>query len=232
VGSRGSQRSRGAAAVLSRSAGPVLVLRVEGSDTESEAITRAATTLAAGGLVIYPTDTLYALGCAAADGAACTRVRAAKGRDENKPLPLVAADEDAVRGLVEGWSRGASRLAARFWPGPLTLVLRAGAGLPRAVTLGAGTVAVRVPGLALTRALCRAAGPLVSTSANRSGEKAPETCQEAVASVGDRALLALDGGPGRDLPSTIVDASGLEPRLLRAGAVPWDDVLAAWHAVG
>jgi L-threonylcarbamoyladenylate synthase len=232
VGSRRSQRSRGAAAVLSRSAGPLQVLRVERTDAGGEAITRAAAALLAGGLVIYPTDTLYALGCVASDGAACTRVREAKGRDEGKPLPLVAADEDAVRGLVEGFSTGASRLARRFWPGPLTLVLRAGAGLPPAVTLGTGTVAVRVPGLALTRALCRAAGPLVSTSANRAGGKGPETCQEAVTSVGDHALLALDGGPGRGVPSTIVDASGLEPRLLRAGAVGWEDVLAAWHAAG
>jgi L-threonylcarbamoyladenylate synthase len=138
----------------------------------------------------------------------------------------VAGDVDQARGLASAWPEDAARLAARFWPGPLTLVLAARPGLPAAVTAGTGTIAVRVPASPLARALCASAGgALVSTSANRSGGRAPLTCAEAVAEVGSWAALALDGGPGRALPSTIVDPGGEGPRLLREGAVAWADVL-------
>ena len=131
------------------------------------ALERAVAELRAGRLLIYPTDTLYAFGGAALTPGVAERVRAAKGRDEGKPLPLVAADEEQARALASDWNQAAALLAASFWPGPLTLVLRVSPSVPAAVTSGAPGVAVRVPGLALTRALCRGAGPLVSTSANR-----------------------------------------------------------------
>lgn len=199
-------------------------MAVRGDQADPAAVARAAAALASGGLLIYPTDTLYALGGRVADAAAGAAVRMAKGRDDAKPLPVVAADEVQVRALCAAWPEAARRAAARFWPGPLTFVLKAAPSIPAAVTAGTGTVAVRVPALALTRALCAAAGPLVATSANRSGEPPPTSCAEAVRQVGPAALLALDAGPGRSLASTIVDLSAAEPRLLRAGAVPWDDV--------
>src|SRR6185436_3466171 len=102
------------------------------------------------------------------------------------------------------------------WPGPLTMVLRASAAVPEDVTSGTGTVAVRVPARRLTRALC-AEGPLVSTSANLAGAAAPATLDEAVAGVGGAAGLALDGGRGRGAPSTLVDLTADEPRLVREG---------------
>jgi L-threonylcarbamoyladenylate synthase len=200
------------------------IVAVRGDEADPAVVARAAAALARGGLLIYPTDTLYALGGRAADPAAGAAVRAAKGRDDAKPLPVVAADEEQVRALCAAWPEAARRAARRFWPGPLTFVLKAAASTPAAVTAGTGTVAVRVPALALTRALCAAAGPLVATSANRSGEPPPATCGEAVRQVGAAALLALDAGPGHPLASTIVDLSVAEPRLLRAGAVPWEDV--------
>jgi L-threonylcarbamoyladenylate synthase len=200
------------------------IVAVRGDEADPAAVARAAAALASGGLLIYPTDTLYALGGRAADAGAGAAVRAAKGRDDAKPLPVVAADEAQARALCAAWPESARRAAERFWPGPLTLVLKAAVVLSDAVTAGTGTVAVRVPALALTRALCAAAGPLVATSANRSGEPAPTTCAEAVRQVGPAALLALDAGPGRPVASTIVDLSVPEPRLLRAGAVPWEDV--------
>jgi L-threonylcarbamoyladenylate synthase len=204
------------------------VIAVDRAGAPSAVLARAAALVAQGGLLIYPTDTLYALGGSALSGPAALRVREAKGRDDGKPLPVVAADTNAARLLARTWTPGAQRLAALFWPGPLTLVLPAAAHVPDEVTAGTSTVAVRVPGLALTRALCLAAGPLVSTSANRQGSPAPLTCAEAVAAVGEAAGLALDGGPGSALPSTLVDATGDTPRLLREGAVPWADVLSAW----
>jgi L-threonylcarbamoyladenylate synthase len=197
---------------------------VRGDDPEGPIVARAASVLATGALLIYPTETLYALGGRAALSAAAAAARRAKGRDDASPLPLVAADEDQARSLSAAWPDAARRLAARFWPGPLTLVVAAADGVPAEVTSGTGTVAVRVPGLAVTRALCAASGPLVSTSANRSGAPPPSTCAEAVRQVGEAAGLALDAGPGRGVASTIVSLAGPVPSLVREGAIPWDAV--------
>ena len=205
------------------------VLGVDGDDPSAEVLERAATILAAGGLLIYPTDTLYAIGGRALDPKVGQRVRAAKGR-ESKPLPLVAADVVQASSLTVAAAPDALRLAQRFWPGPLTLILVATREIPDEVTAGTGTVAVRVPALTLVRRLCQRAGPLISTSANPSGGPAPITCAEAVAGVGHAVALALDGGPGRPLASTIVDLTGHSPRLVRQGAVPWADVLASLQA--
>jgi L-threonylcarbamoyladenylate synthase len=202
------------------------VIAVDPDHPDPAVVERAASLLQAGKLVIYPTDTLYALGALASDPRAAGRVRTAKGRDDRKPLPLIAADIWQARAVCESWPEVADRLAARFWPGPLTLVLVARPQVPTAVTADTGAVAVRIPGSALARRLCAAARvALVCTSANLSGAPAPTTCAEAVAGVGASAALALDGGPGRPLPSTIVDLTGDTPRLLRAGPVDWADVL-------
>jgi L-threonylcarbamoyladenylate synthase len=185
-----------------------------------------------GDLLIYPTDTLYALGGRALDAGVAARVRAAKGRAEGQPLPLVAADLAQARALVADFPDEALALAERFWPGPLTLVLTRAASVPEAVAAGSGSVALRVPALRLARELCARAGPLISTSANRSGAPPPLRCQEAVAAVGHAARLALDGGPGRPSPSTIVEIRAGEARLLREGAVPWSEVEAVWSRRG
>ena len=181
-----------------------------------------------GQVLIYPTDTLYALGGLVLDAAAAARVRAAKGREDAKPLPAVAADLDQVGTLCARLEGPARAAAEAFWPGPLTLVLPASRAVPEGVTSGTGTIAVRVPDRELTRALCRLAGPLVSTSANRAGDTPPVTCAAAIAAVGGLAAWAIDGGEGAPQPSTIVDATGPVPRLLRAGAVPWEKVQSVW----
>jgi L-threonylcarbamoyladenylate synthase len=209
----------------------VEVLDVRGASAQAEAVAvaRAVAALDAGGLLLYPTDTLYAIGGRALEAAAGRKVRDAKGR-EAKPLPLIAADLDQVTTLVADLPASALRLAERFWPGPLTVILASGAVVPDEVTAGSGTVAVRVPALALARRLCQAAGPLISTSANRAGAPPPTTCQEAVAGVGNAAALALDAGRGSQVASTIVDLTGTPPRLVRSGAVAWADVLASLQA--
>jgi L-threonylcarbamoyladenylate synthase len=204
-------------------------LSVDGRAPEPRLLARAAQFLVAGELLIYPTDTLYALGGIALDSRAAARVRLAKGRGEAQPLPLVAADLAQVGALVRAFPEGAGALAERFWPGPLTLVLECNADVPEAVTAGTGTVALRVPALRLARELCQRVGPLISTSANRSGAAPPLTCQEAVAQVGGAVRLALDAGPGRPAPSTIVELRGGEARLIREGAVSWTEVQAAWR---
>jgi L-threonylcarbamoyladenylate synthase len=175
---------------------------------------------------------LYAFGGAALLPGVADRIRAAKGREPRKPLPLVAADAEQARSLAADWPDAAARLAARFWPGPLTLVVARRESVPVAITAGGGSVAVRVPGLALTRSLCAGAGPLVSTSANLSGEPPALDCTAALASVSAAAVLALDAGPLVSRPSTIVDLSAGEPRLVREGAVGWAQVLAVLRGAG
>jgi L-threonylcarbamoyladenylate synthase len=205
------------------------VLTVDADDPAGPVVARAGAALREGALLIYPTDTLYALGGLALKASVGRKVREAKGREEAKPLPLVASGLEQARSLCASWPEAAVRLAARFWPGPLSLILAARATVPAEVTAGTATVAVRVPARELTRRLC-SDGPLIATSANRAGGAAPRVCGEAVKSVGAWAALALDGGPGALASSTLVDLTGDGPRLLRAGPVEWRDVLATLEA--
>jgi L-threonylcarbamoyladenylate synthase len=177
---------------------------------------------------VYPTETFYGLGCLASAEAALERLRVAKLRPEGKPLPLVAADRAQVEALA-ALAGPAARLAERFWPGPLTLVLPAGPGVPEAITAGSGTVAIRVPGSAIARALAaRAGGALVSTSANPSGGPPPARVDALDVALRARVDHVLDGGPTPGgLPSTIVALEDGAPRLLRAGALAFALVLEA-----
>jgi L-threonylcarbamoyladenylate synthase len=189
-----------------------------------DAITRCAAILRAGGIVAYPTETFYALGALASRPDALARLASAKLRPEGKPLPLVAADLDQVRAVavLDGL---AERLAAQFWPGPLTLVIPAAAQLDAAITAGSGTVAIRIPGNAMARELASAAGgPLISTSANLSGGPPPAGPADLAPQLEARidAVLVAPPCPG-GLPSTIVAVSGDAVTLLRVGAVPF------WH---
>ena len=206
------------------------VLTLDGAAPEPALVAEAVEALVDHALLVYPTETLYALGGVPTRDVT-TLVRQAKGRDDAKPLPLIAANREQARALCREWSDLAELLAVRFWPGPLTLVLPAHWGLAREVTAGSGTVAVRVPGLALARALCDGAGPLLSTSANRQAQAAPASCADAVAAVGEHAALALDAGALGGVPSTIVDLTQT-PRLLRAGAVSFEQLAGALREAG
>lgn len=188
----------------------------------------AAAVLRRGGIVAYPTETFYGLGALATDRAALARLGASKLRPAGKPLPLIAADEAQVATLATLADPVARALAARFWPGPLTLVLPAAAGLDPAIAGPAATVGIRVPGAPLARALARAAGaPIVSTSANLAGEP-PVTRADRLSPA---LLVAIDGvvdggeTPG-GVPSTVVAVEAGRVRLVREGAVPWREVAA------
>jgi L-threonylcarbamoyladenylate synthase len=190
-----------------------------------ERIEAAAAVLRRGGLVAYPTETFYGLGALARDAAAVARLAAAKGRPDGKPLPLLAADRAAVE-EVAVLSPRAARIADRLWPGALTLVLPARAGLPPEVTAGTGTVGIRVPGSEVARALARAAGgPIVSTSANPSGEPPPADAAALSPALRARLDAVLDAGPAPGgLPSTIVAVNEEELRLVRIGVIAFDAV--------
>lgn len=188
----------------------------------------AVAALRQGSLVVYPTETFYGLGALATLPSALGRLAAAKLRPPGKPLPLVAADATMAFALWAEVPAVARVLARSFWPGPLTLVAAAEPGLPAPVTMG-GAVGVRVPGSGLARELCRrAGGPVIATSANPSGGPPPASVEQLDPELLARIDLVLDGGrtPG-GLPSTVVQVGVDGPRLLRAGAVPWEAVEAA-----
>jgi L-threonylcarbamoyladenylate synthase len=210
-----ARHGRSGRAILPRTMDPELARRVAA----------AADVLRRGGLVAYPTETFYGLGALARDAGALARLAAAKLRPEGKPLPLLAADLAQVEEVAE-LPPAALRLAARFWPGPLTLVVPARSGLDPAITAGTGTVAIRVPGSDVARALARAAGSaIVSTSANLSGEPPPCTADALSPALRARLDHVLDGGStAGGLPSTIVALDGGGMRLVRVGAVSFDEV--------
>ena len=183
---------------------------------------RAARLLAAGGLVAFPTETVYGLGADATNGEAVARLYDAKGRPAFNPLIAHVADAAAARRLAR-FEEAAERLAAAFWPGPLTLVLPKRADCPVAelATAGLDTIAVRVPAHPVARDILAAFGrPVVAPSANRSGHVSPTTAQHVLADLRGRIELIVDGGPTpMGLESTIVACLG-EPVLLRPGALP------------
>jgi len=202
------------------------IIRVE--PHERRAPRRALEVLRRGGVVAYPTDTVYGVGCRIDDDAAVRRVYALKGRAPAEPLPVLLADPLQLDEYGTQISAAARRLAALHWPGPLTIVVRRSARIPARVVGGGDTVGLRVPGHPLPRALVRELGvPIVGTSANTHGAPAPVTAQLVVFDLGDRVDLVIDGGRvplGRE--STVVNASVDPPRLVRQGAVALRDVAA------
>jgi L-threonylcarbamoyladenylate synthase len=199
--------------------------RVQASSSPAAAIAAAVDVLRGGGIVAYPTDTLYGLAVDPASDEAVERLFSVKGRDRAQAIPLVAAGIDQAQAAGELTPRDL-RAAAAFWPGPLALVVRARPSLARAVAADDGTVAIRVPAHPLARELAsRFGGCITATSANLSGAPPTPSPDVVAATLGDALDLLLDGGhaPGGP-PSTIV-ALDRHPRLVRAGAVAWERVL-------
>src|SRR5262252_5107144 len=189
---------------------------------DAQTIIRAAELLRAGRLVAFPTETVYGLGGDATNERAVAEIFSVKGRPRFNPLivhvpGLVQAEDFAV------FNAAAHRATARFWPGPLSLVLprREGCGLSLLASAGLDTVAIRVPDHPVAQALLRATGrPIAAPSANRSGRVSPTEAAHVAEELGDDVVLILDGGPTQvGLESTVLDLSGAVPALLRPGAV-------------
>jgi L-threonylcarbamoyladenylate synthase len=195
------------------------LLKVKGPD--DPAIREAAAILVEGGLVAFPTETVYGLGADGLNPEAVARIYAAKGRPSTNPVILHVADIDAGRSLVSQWPAAAGILTERFWPGPLTLVLPASEKVPAIVRAGGPCVALRCPAHPVALALIRAVGrPLAAPSANRSQHLSPTRAEHVAASLGEKVDLILDGGPTEaGLESTILDLSGPQPRVLRPGPI-------------
>jgi L-threonylcarbamoyladenylate synthase len=189
-------------------------------------IAAAAAALRAGGLVAFPTETVYGLGAHAGDAEAVRRIFAVKGRPADNPLIVHLPDATAVADVAAALTPLAKDLAQRFWPGPLTLVLEARPSLPRVTTGGLTTVAVRVPDHPVAAALlAEAAVPVAAPSANRSGRPSPTTAEHVLADLGPAVDLVLDGGPCPvGVESTVVDARGERPIVLREGSITREEL--------
>jgi len=184
--------------------------------------------LDAGLVVAVPTDTVYGLAARVDRPDGLAALFGAKGRPSDLALPVLIGDREQVHLVAAGWPRPAAVLAARFWPGPLTLVVPALGALGPLLGGDGRTVGLRHPAHEDVRALCRVAGPLAVTSANRHGEPPCTTVAETAAAFACGSVaLAVDGGRCDGVPSTVVDCTVSPPACLRGGAVPWDRVVAA-----
>lgn len=197
-------------------------MHTELCQADDASIRRAAALLRAGELVAFPTETVYGLGADALNGEAAARIFAAKGRPADNPLIAHIAGESGLAGLIAGEPCACARKLMRaFWPGPMTLIFPKSPRVPREVTAGLDTVAVRMPSHPVARALIRAAQtPIAAPSANRSGRPSPTTAAHVLEDMEGRIPLILDGGPCEvGLESTVVDVTGARPRILRPGGV-------------
>ena len=198
------------------------VLPVQPSDPESETIAQAAQVIREGGLVAFPTETVYGLGADALNDAAVARIFMAKGRPAYDPLIVHIASAEELPRVASKVPDLAQRLAERFWPGPLTLVLPRANTVPTIVTAGRDTVAVRCPNHPVALALLRASQtPIAAPSANRFGRTSPTTAQHVLDDLGGRIDLILDAGPTLiGVESTVLDLTRTTPTILRPGGVP------------
>ncbi len=189
-------------------------------------IAAAVEAVRGGRVVVLPTDTVYGVGCDAFDAAAVRAVLAAKGRGRELPPPVLIPGPRTVDGLARDVPDYARALLERFWPGPLTLVLRAQSSLHWDLGDTNGTVAIRMPDHPVARALLDAIGPMAVTSANRTGMPPAPTAADALEQLGDAVAVYLDGGPAAPdaLASTILDCTGERPVVLREGALPMADI--------
>lgn len=199
-------------------------------ECDDQAILRAVDALDAGGLVIFPTDTVYGVGASVRRRDGVGKLYYAKGRPLERAIPVLVSGSESVAELVQEVDEASRRLMGAFWPGPLTIVLPAAEWLPEEIVRGTRSVGLRMPDHPVALKLIRrSGGALATTSANRSGDGETRTAIDANAAIGERVELVIDAGtaPG-GVPSTVVrvDSSG-EIEILREGAIPREDLLRA-----
>lgn len=200
---------------------PILI-RTDPTIPDEKALLEAVAVLKGGGVVAYPTETFYGLGADASDEKAVGRVYALKGRDFNKPLPIIIGDREIVGSLVEEVPETARKLMDAFWPGGLTIVFKASPFIVPRLTGGTGKIGIRLSSNPIASKLSvLLSRPLTATSANLSGEKECVSAREVLEFLGDRVDAVIDGGstPGGK-GSTIIDVTTSPPTVLRAGVIP------------
>lgn len=197
------------------------ILAVDSARPDRRVLETAAEVVLRGGILAFPTDTLYGLGCSLFDVSAVEMIARLKRRDPRHAVISLIPDAEQAYGLALAIPPVGEALIRKYWPGPLSLIFLASALVPAAVQGAGGTIALRCPKDPLSHALLeRIGGPVVSSSANLSGQAPAVTAAEVVGYFGNQLDLVLDGGPRRGgVPSTLVDLSGPKPKLLRRGAL-------------
>ena len=194
---------------------------VDPNSPEEQTMRSAADVIRRGGLVAFPTETVYGLGANALDANAVERIFVAKGRPSANPLIVHVSDREIAKSLTSGWLQIADQLTQHYWPGPLTLVLPKSPVVPDIVTAGGATIAIRMPSHPIALGLIRESGvPLAAPSANRSSQLSPTRAEHVLAGLNGRIDMILDGGPTqRGIESTVVDLTTDPPTLLRPGPI-------------
>jgi L-threonylcarbamoyladenylate synthase len=192
----------------------------------AESHSRIAEIIARGGVIAFRTDTFYGLGADPFNREAVRKIKQLKGREDNKPILIVISRREMVARFIAELTPDFDLLARTFWPGPLTLIGRSGPLAPDEITAGTKTIGVRLPGDDKVRALVQACGgALTATSANPSQEAAATTAGEVFRYFGEAIDLIVDDGDAKSVqPSTVVDASGAQARLIREGAIAWSEI--------
>lgn len=204
------------------------ILPIDAAKPDPAALDAAAEAVLRGGVIAFPSDTLYGLSCSLLDASAVEMLARLKRRDPSHAVISLIPTPDLAWALAYEVPLAAEKLIRAFWPGPLSIIFTASGFVPERVRGQGATVALRCPNDPLSQALlARIGGPVVSSSANLSGQPPAETVEEVVRYFGNQLDLVLDGGPRRGgQPSTLVDCSGRRPKLLRRGAVDIAPVLA------
>lgn len=201
------------------------IVRITDVEKDKALLEEAGQVIRAGGLVIFPTETVYGIGANGLDADCCRSIYAAKGRPSDNPLILTVADQDAARKVIASVPAVAQKLLDTFWPGPLTIIFPRKACVPDAATGGLDTVALRCPDHAIAHAFLKAAGvPVAAPSANLSGRPSPTTADEAMHDMNGRVDMIIDGGPCHiGVESTIVEChDDGTVTILRPGGVTFD----------
>jgi L-threonylcarbamoyladenylate synthase len=196
------------------------VIAIDPQNPDAADVAAVAEVVRAGAVILYPTDTVYGLGCDFRNHRALQRIFEIKGRDEGKGVLLLVPDMKSVARLSWSVPEIFERLAARFWPGPVTFLLPARSSLPGLIRGERGLIGVRNPDCPYLRLLLKRSGPLVSTSANLSGHEPPQSVNQLKGLLLDHVDLLIDGGdaPG-SLPSTVVDLTETPPQIVRSGTL-------------
>jgi len=198
----------------------VKIFEVKPNAPSADVITEAASVIRAGGLVVYPTETVYGLGADASSNKAVEKIFELKGRKAEKPIPIAVNSIDMARQIAE-LTPAAEVLFKKFLPGPLMIIVKVKPNVSRLITAGTGKVGLRVPNHPVALKLIDfVGGPITSTSANLSGKPAPLTVKEALEQLGKNVDIALDAGKCKlGVPSTVVDATTRKLKILRKGPI-------------
>jgi L-threonylcarbamoyladenylate synthase len=197
------------------------IIKISSKQPEDDLVSRVVRVLQKDGVIGYPTETVYGIGSNAFSATAVDRIYSLKNRDHSKALIVIAADIIQISDLVEEIPESAERLMENFWPGPLTLVFRAAKELKRSPFHHSQTIAIRIPDCPICLALLKSSGfPIISTSANRSGELPATNAAQVNEMFGDQLDLIVDGSETLSTtPSTVVDVTWLPVRIIREGAI-------------